>query len=198
MIKKLSDQIPSPATFHKKEYGPLIEMAKRINRLVDIMNGSNNCEPVNGPSHPYMDELLEILEWFTAWSRRATDKQHFITTESFQDMQWLILGIVSSSCSLLGPHCRHAGHRMALAKINQDVCEHHFTNARATNTHPDARQVQSSVTTSTTMRLGAGGKVRKIGKGNCAGGPFSISVLGGVVMKLDPKQLELDAKYPQF
>ena len=74
---------------------------------MDIINsrGDRGCGPVDGLDHKHIGELLDTLEWFSAWRVEANARgnlQNFITRESFEDMNWMILGVVCGISDLLG------------------------------------------------------------------------------------------------
>ena len=109
MVRLVEETIADGAHPHitRDTHGRLVELCQHMDRLVDIINsrGDRGCGPVDGLDHKHIGELLDVLEWFSAWHAEAAARgnlQNFITREAFEDMNWLILGIVCGVGDLLG------------------------------------------------------------------------------------------------
>ena len=55
------------------------------------------CEPINSPDHRHIGELLDILDIFCEWRNESPEKIHFIPWQSFEDLVYLIIGIIGVS-----------------------------------------------------------------------------------------------------
>ena len=124
---------------HSKEtLAPMRELLSCVDRLIDIMNATSkddadfvNCERINSPRHPLLGELLNILNVFTVWKEQAgIFTTQFITRESFEDLNWMILSIIGASSHYLDIN---KSKTLAQDRSNSDDCEHHFCNIRIRN-----------------------------------------------------------------
>ena len=95
---------------HSKEtLAPMRELLSCVDRLIDIMNATSkddadfvNCERINSPCQPLLGEILDILNVFTTWKEQVCIfANKFITGESFEDLNWMILSIVGASSQYL-------------------------------------------------------------------------------------------------
>jgi hypothetical protein len=138
------DTIKVPLGKHR--YGSLIQLAERVDRLVDICNGrsKNSTEwavftPENGKA--IQRELLEILQWFSKWhsvhkerlgkTNRKTGKTfdtefNFFADETWRNLQALVLGNVF----LIQYWVLDKGLSINPRTLNTDCLEHHFGNGR--------------------------------------------------------------------
>ena len=49
----------------------IVPLLRHVDKFVDIMNArrEKDCHNINCTTHPHLDELLEILEYFVAWKK---------------------------------------------------------------------------------------------------------------------------------
>ena len=90
-------------------FAPFIKIISTLDRLVDIMNARSvyNGVPKDGriihkPKHPHLMELLDTLKIFAVQKKEAeSNKEHFITPESYEDMTWMIYAFVGVAVTYL-------------------------------------------------------------------------------------------------
>jgi len=124
-------------------YSPLIELLEKMDRLIDIINctrmnrGSfKGCEPINEPFHKHVIELLNILKYLYEWKKECGGYTHkFLTQETYEDLQWTILGVIGNAMHYLDEDKSCA---MYQARSGSDVCEHAFSLIRSKNVNPTA------------------------------------------------------------
>ena len=106
MLRKVINNSSIHPNLHLKQnqYDKIIEMAEKVDKLVDICNGRSKEKgkytayftPENG--HKIQNELLHILDWFTKWNdsikRLGNNKDNFLPVQSWNSLQSLILGLV--------------------------------------------------------------------------------------------------------
>ena len=92
------------------KYSSQIEVIKKVDRLVDICNNTSmsnrnefkGCEMINSPDHFHLEELFDILELFSEWRAEAgKNQEEFITWQSYEDLCWLVFGIVGMAKTYL-------------------------------------------------------------------------------------------------
>ena len=117
------------------QYRHIINLSRKVDRLVDICNGrSRNHEKTglfNTESGLEMQhDLLEILEYFSIWnsSLKKKDKSDncFLPNQTWKSIQSLILGLVG--CIQL--YVIENGESFVPRRTNTDTIEHHFGNSR--------------------------------------------------------------------
>ena len=129
---------------------PFIKIISTLDRLVDIMNARSvhNGVPKDGriihkPTHPHLMELLDTLKIFAAWKKEAdSNKEHFITPESYEDMTWMIYAVIGVAVTHLSDD---GSKKMDQGRFGSDVCENHFSNNRTK--YPSASLVDCEVGT---------------------------------------------------
>ena len=89
-------------------------------------NADKNCHHINCPNHKHLDELIVILKFFHQWkNQNKNDAMTFITTQSYEDFQWTILGLVGvCKGSLTEDKWRVLDQRRG----GSDCIENHFAN----------------------------------------------------------------------
>ena len=106
----------------------VIPLLTNMDRFIDIMNGSGNknCHHINSPDHHHLDELLEILDFFRLWKNQKEEKPlSFITSQSYEDFQWTILGLVGICKQYLSPEKYRV---IDQRRAGSDCIENHFAN----------------------------------------------------------------------
>ena len=59
-------------------------------------------EKITSPTHCHLVELLETLAMFNNWKKEAGKfKESFNTSESFDDLTWMVYAVVGVSISYL-------------------------------------------------------------------------------------------------
>ena len=114
------------------KYKSILEIISNIDLLVNICNGTNmsskgvykGCECINTPHHPHIGDLLNIMETFDMWELESgEDKRHFITKKSYEDLIYLVVGIVGLASTYLKP----GGSRTIVQSCSgSNVVEHEF------------------------------------------------------------------------
>ena len=135
-----------------EKYQSLKKIITSIDRLVDICNNTamNNqkefkgCEMINNPNHYHLTELLDILEIFATWKEAtANEKTFFIPWQSYEDLIWLVIGIVGISKTYLK---EDNSRTMIQRNGGTDDCENEFAGTKQRNNKPsslDCNQITS-------------------------------------------------------
>ena len=95
-VADLIDRYVKEKGVHMSEkYAPIKSIILACDRLVDIWNGnySKGCECIDSPNHPHLKELHSILLLFAELKNQSNSKDEFITSESWEDLCWLVYGI---------------------------------------------------------------------------------------------------------
>ena len=126
-----------------KDYQPMIDLFLKVDRLVDIMNGSTKKEGVeliNHPRHKHITELFDILRVFEGWKKECGGfTNNFITSYTYQDLVWMVFGVAAHASLYLdedGSNVMHQG------RSGTDVCEHFFSMIRYINSNPTMQQAR--------------------------------------------------------
>ena len=97
----------------------------------DNHNGVKKLEEtINSPTHHHhhLVELLETLTLLNDWKKEAGKfKERFITNESFEDLTWMVFGVVGVSMTYLKADKQYVFDQ---GRSGSDCCEHHFGNIR--------------------------------------------------------------------
>ena len=123
-----------------EEWSALIDVLERIDRLVDICNArlDRGAECLNCPQHKQIFELFSVLQLFEEWKKQVGGfTSEFITRQTYEDLQWLIFGMVGVSCTYLK---EDKSRWMNQRRGGSDVCEHFFAKVRQNNTLPTLQQ----------------------------------------------------------
>ena len=117
-----------------EKYAPLKSIILACDRLVDIWNAnySKKCECINSPTHPHLKELRSILLLFDEWRKHSATKDEFITSESWEDLCWLVYGIEGMAQEYLE---NDKSRRMNQRRGGSDVCEFEFAAFRQSNSN---------------------------------------------------------------
>jgi hypothetical protein len=115
-------------------YSCLIELCKKLDRIVDIMNarGERGAPIMNSPQHGLIGEVLDILKWFSDWRSALEAAEQNLETAFFgktlwEDLPGLLLGV---ACTARFNLAMFPGESMLQRRLDQDVCEHHFNHVR--------------------------------------------------------------------
>jgi hypothetical protein len=93
---------------NEEDYRGMLEIFDKVDRLVDICNarGANektksktarNMHKIDHPKHPHLTELFDVLRLFEEWKSKAGGfNKHFITKQTYEDLQWTVYGIAGS------------------------------------------------------------------------------------------------------
>ena len=171
------------------EYTSLREFIVHVDRLVDICNNNTDkhCFRINSPDHNHIEELLEILDFFGKWNSESLlskRKDHFMTRECFEDVQWLIFGIVGhAKCFLKKDESRI----MVQRNGGSDVCEHEFSGIRSRNNKPNHNECDEIVARRTNIRAHNLFGIRKT---NCSAPIIASEVLGPLKKRARYKQIK--------
>eukprot|EP00622_Pseudochattonella_farcimen_P006945 FR742824.1.p1 GENE.FR742824.1~~FR742824.1.p1 ORF type:complete len:207 (+),score=24.44 FR742824.1:55-621(+) len=149
-------------------------LCQKLDRLVDILNSrvDRASGPISSADDPLLEQLLDILGWFSRWkSNIATaadlltpemsaqeQKACFLTEQSWFDLQQLILGFVAGCQFYLQLYPKRV---VVSRRCNQDICEHHFAHVREAGGATDsvtAAQAMAATGTAAAVRLNTGGK----------------------------------------
>ena len=119
-------------------YAPLIELCRKLDRIVDIWNSrSDRGAPIiNSAHHSLLYEALEILEWFSVWrdevAFQGVDLEvAFLGQALWEDLNGLVLGLVCTCRFYLPAEGAQGGRALVQRRGDQDPCEHHFAHVRA-------------------------------------------------------------------
>jgi hypothetical protein len=141
------------------DYSSVIDIFRRVNRLVDIMNGKNShggkildVEQINSPTHRHLEELLSILRLFEEWKRESGKaKKKFITKETYEDLCWMVFGTVTLACTYLKSD---GSNKMDQGRSGTDPLEHFFCKVRRKNPNGGEQDCRESTST---ISAGTGG-----------------------------------------
>ena len=104
-------------------------------------NEYKGCEMLNSPTHKHLDELVDIFSVFAEWKEESgNNKEAFIPWQSYQDLAWLIFGMIGKAQMYLK---EDKSRTMVQRREGTDDCEHEFAGIKGRNTRPsalDARQ----------------------------------------------------------
>ena len=131
----------------KQFYEPIKKICTTLDRLVDICNNTSmssngvwkGCEPINSPDHRHIGELLDILDIFCEWRNESPEKIHFIPWQSFEDLVYLIIGIIGVSKLYLK---KDKSRILVQRRSGSDDVEHEFAGIRVRNPKPTALDVR--------------------------------------------------------
>jgi hypothetical protein len=156
----------------RKQHRRLIELAWRVDRLVDVINGRSRSEASSykadfepSTGEDIQKKLLTIITWFAEWEESVDSSSSFLADQTWVGLQRMILGHVGViQCYVLDNDFVIAPRR-----TTSDPCEHHFSNLRSnfgsTNSGTarmcDAANARADSYSFATMNL----------KSNCAAAP---------------------------
>ena len=112
-------------------------------------NNFDDCERISTPTHRHLQELLSILSKFHQWREDVGEfKNRFIPYQSFEDITWIIFGVVDVSVKYLNAEKSNI---LAQDEFGSDDTEHHFSNTWTRNPSAnilDCKQASSYATAS--------------------------------------------------
>jgi hypothetical protein len=126
------DEIDLP--LEGKKYKHLIELARCVDRLVDIGNGRSTTEKKEYVAHfkretskEIQEELLQIADWFAQWSKDVEndaelDENNFLADKTWEGLQWMMLGCVG----MIEHYVKKKGFVIAPRRTTSDPVEQHF------------------------------------------------------------------------
>lgn len=146
-IKMIRDHCANPSNLANiEDFQPMIDLFNKVDRLVDIMNGTGfkgkdrKVELINKPRHHHIFELFDILKMFEEWKREAGGyTKKFITSYTHEDLIWMVFGVAAHAALYLnedGTNVMHQG------RSGTDVCEHFFSMIRYINSNPTMQQAR--------------------------------------------------------
>ena len=168
------------------DYQPMIDLFTKVDRLVDIWNGTNhkkgkvrNVELINKPKHRHITELFDVLRLFEEWKKEGKGKftKNFITKQTYEDLVWMVFGIAAVACLNLdedGSKTMHQG------RGGTDVNENFFSRMRYINSNPtmqQAREAASQVTSGSGMHIRAFQSNNRGNSGTAEGGETAEDLL---------------------
>lgn len=138
MCRMIDDQV-ADKMLDKDQYAPLREIIGKVDRLVDVFNGTKEnkqkedkgCENLNAPNHRHVTESLDILTLFCEWKAEAQaleDSSTFMPYTSFDDLCSMVFGLVGMAQKYLH---QDGSRTMVQRRGNTDVLEHAFAHLRA-------------------------------------------------------------------
>ena len=141
------------------QYSSVIEIFTAVNRLVDIMNGKAmngnkflDVELIDQPTHRHTEELLKILKLFTEWKVECKKyPKKFITRESYEDLCWMVFGVVGIACTYLK---EDGSCKMHQGRSGTDPLEHLFCKLRSKNSNGTQLDYNQGISTES---VGTGG-----------------------------------------
>ena len=116
------------------KYAPLRCIVTACDRLVDIWNANyfKGCECINSPHHHHLKELRTNLLLFAEWKNGYESKDKFITSESWEDLYWLVYSMEGIAQEYLK---NDKSCRMMQRRGGSDVCEFEFAAFRQSNSN---------------------------------------------------------------
>ena len=196
MIKMIRDHCDRAENLANiKDYEPMIELFDKVDRLVDIMNGTGYkkgknrmVELINHPKHPHITELFDVLRVFEEWKKESggfTEK--FITNYSYEDLVWMVFGIAASACLYMKEDGSLAMHQ---GRSGSDVCEHFFSMIRYINSNPTMQQAREGCSTVSGGGGMYGTSFMPESKANAGGAPAAATAaeLMAPIEKVEPEK----------
>lgn len=145
----------------RAKYASILELIKRVDRLVDIFNGTRQskrngqdkgCENIDCRKHPLLKELLETLCIFAKWKKESgMNSSHFIPYTLYDDLCSMVFGLVGLSQMYLSDV--KGTHRLVQRRGNTDVNEHLFGHVRAREREFTLDQARRFTSKANGMRL---------------------------------------------
>ena len=152
-----------------KDWDPFIEVIDKIDRLVDICNTRKDrgVECLNCPQHPHVFELFSILQLFEEWRKEAGGfNEKFITRQTYEDLQWLVFGMVGIACYYLKDN---KSRWMNQKNGGSDPCEHFFAKTRQVNPLPTLKQCREITSKLSGVKIGTSNMFTFNSKNNTGG-----------------------------
>ena len=121
MIQMLWDHLREHEDGDLEQFEDIIELFEKIDRLVDVVNGTRREMDVHFldcPQHKHVFELFSVLQLFEEWKdwcEGFTFK--FITRESYEDLQWMCFGLIGVACTYLSADKSRKCTRGAMAQM---------------------------------------------------------------------------------
>ena len=135
----------------KEKHAPTVIIIEGIARLVDICNNTEmsnrgvyeGCEAINSPLHKHIKELLDILELFCEWRNESKDdKSIFLPWHTFDDLYYLVMGIVGISITYLKEDELNI---FVQRRSGSDDVENEIAGIRERNPKPAALYIQKNI-----------------------------------------------------
>ena len=154
MLKKATNDITIIPDIRLKssQYDKIIELAEKVDCLVDICNGRSKKQghytayftPENAIS--IQKELLGILAWFNKWHDKVNSIENnansFLPIQSWKSLQSLVLGLVG----LIQANVIEEKQTIVPRTTNTDGIENHFSCSRQNGGSGDAPTAQEQQT----------------------------------------------------
>ncbi|EJK64027.1 hypothetical protein THAOC_15281 [Thalassiosira oceanica] len=202
-IKMIKDHCDSDKNEDKLEdYEPMIKLFDKVDRLVDIWNGSNykkskvrDVELINKPKHRHIQELFDVLRVFEEWKEEGGGKftKNFITKQTYEDLVWMVFGVAAVASLYLkddGSLVMHQG------RGGSDVCEHFFAKLRYINPNPTMDQAREGASRITSTAGAYQHVFVQVKKGNSGTAVGDISTTAAQVMA--PMESKKSSKRPKL
>jgi hypothetical protein len=133
-----------------KQYGPMLEIFDKVDRLVDIINATRvkngkdlKVEFINSPQHRHILELFSVLQLFEEWKSDAGGfTNHFITRQTYEDLKWMVFGLAGVACTYLN---NDKSKQLNQSRSGSDVCEHCFAKLRQGSSNSTAAQLNQKL-----------------------------------------------------
>ena len=135
-LKMLSNKrLLAKCHMNEELVGPMKKVIAAMDEMIDIMNATSihNGVPKNGriinkPTYKHIMKLLNILKLFTTWKQEpGSKKENFITSESYDDLVWMVYAVVGVATHYLDEDGKKT---MDQGRSGSDVLENHFSNNR--------------------------------------------------------------------
>lgn len=148
----------------KELFESTVLFCRKMNRLVDIMNGrgENGAPIVRSPHDDVLYEALDILGWLADWRNDLVEGHldldvHFFPSELWEDVQGMVLSLV---CTARYFTSRFPDVALCQRRGQQDIVEHHFGHLRQAAGAArglGAQQARSGTATSAAVRIAGNG-----------------------------------------
>jgi hypothetical protein len=148
------------------DYRGMLEIFDKIDRLVDICNARHadqdtkngtkrNTYKIDHPKHPHLKELFDVLKLFEEWKNEAGGfTKHFITKQTYEDLQWTVYGIAGVAVDNLEENCSK---QFDQGISGSDCCEHFFTGIKQDCSNPTLGQANQAADKRTALNAITGG-----------------------------------------
>ena len=170
MIQMLRDHSQEHEDGDSENFEDIIEMFQKIDRLVDIVNGTRrerDVQFIDCPQHKHIFELFSTLQLFEEWKDQCGGFTfEFITRETYEDLQWMCFGLIGVACTYL---LADKSRKMHQGRSGSDVCEHFFAKIRQVNTNPTMQQCREITSKISGQRITSNHLFNFSSKANTAG-----------------------------
>ena len=130
------------------EVQPMMSTIEKVDNIWNNTGISNRniwkgYKMINSPNPLHVEEIFLILDVFSEWKKEAVENSnHCITWQSYEDLVWLVVGIVGTGKTYLK---NDKSRTMVQRHKGSDCCENKFAECKERNSKPNIIQIRQSV-----------------------------------------------------